>query len=79
MVLDDFQKLRAVAVEFGLADAVDGEEGFVCCRGGLGHVAEGGVAEDDVRRHALLAGEVAAEVAEFGEEVFVDRQVGVDA
>ena len=58
----------AVALKFGLADAGDGEESGVVVGTLVGHLSQGGVAEDDVGGDALVGGELFAEGAELLEE-----------
>ena len=57
---DDVHELWAVLVELCLTDAGDREEGLVIGGQRRGHLSQGLVAEDDVRRDALIVGELFA-------------------
>ena len=56
---------------FALADAVDAEEFVGGGRAQAGHVAQAGVAEDDVGRDAALGGDFVPQGAEAVEEIAV--------
>lgn len=71
MVFDGGAEGLAVGTVFLLADAVGGEEGGVGCGAVAGHVAEGGVAEDDVGGDVFFVGDFSAQLAQGVEQGFV--------
>ena len=73
MDADGFQEDLAVALELHLADAGELAELVECVRAVLHHGRQRAVVEDDVRGHALLAGQVEAERAECVEKSAVVR------
>src|SRR5690606_21610671 len=53
-------------------DAADFEERVEGARPAASHVAEGGVAEDHVRRYAMFVGQRRAKLAQFFEQTAID-------
>ncbi len=77
-VIDDLiDELAAVLIEFFLADAVDFEEIGEGGGAAAGHIAEGGVAEDEIGREMAVHGDGLAEQAELFEQALVDTLPGV--
>ena len=70
--VDALEECVGEAFEFLGADAFDVEHVVAGGRFEAGHVAEGGVGEDDVCGDVVLLGDFASEVAQALEELVVD-------